>query len=179
MLQKGSWCYLTYAKKQRSQSISRNLAENCDFWWITNSILKKEISTIPSLLNGSEKLFSESDKTKLIAENFFKNSKLDNLFIFERSFPSRTTLKQHHTPVILKLVLKFITNHDLSKVSGPDCTPAVVLESFEPELFYIIAELSYIIAKILNVCLKKFFFFHIFGWSYPWFLNLKMFGRGL
>ena len=48
----------------------------------------------------------------------------------------------------------------MSKVSGPDCTPAVVLESFEPELFYIIAELSYIIAKILNVCLKKFFFSH-------------------
>ena len=117
------------------------------------------ISTIPSPFNGSEKLPSESDKTKLIAENLFKNSKLDDSLISEHSFPSKTNLKLHNTPVIPKLVKKFITNHDSSKVSGPDCIPVVVLENFEPKLFYIIGELSYIIAEVFNVCLKKSFFF--------------------
>ena len=32
-------------------------------------------------------------------------------------------------------------NLDLSKASGPDCTPVVVLKNCEPELSYILAEL--------------------------------------
>ena len=39
-------------------------------------------------------------------------------------------------------------NLDLSKLSVPDCIPVVVLKNFEPELFYILAELS-------NKCLKE------------------------
>ena len=30
---------------------------------------------------------------------------------------------------------KAITNLDLSKASGPDCIPVVVLKNYEPELF--------------------------------------------
>ena len=36
---------------------------------------------------------------------------------------------------------KVMTNLDLSKVSGPDCIPEVVLKNCEPELSYILAEL--------------------------------------
>ena len=39
------------------------------------------------------------------------------------------------------MVKKVITNLDLSKASGPDCIPVVVLKNCEPELSYILAEL--------------------------------------
>ena len=42
-------------------------------------------------------------------------------------------------------------NLDLSKASGPDCTPVVVLRNCEPELFDILAEL-------FNKCLKESIF---------------------
>ena len=38
-------------------------------------------------------------------------------------------------------------NLDLSKASGPDCIPVVVLKNCEPEL-------SYILAELFNKCLK-------------------------
>ena len=46
------------------------------------------------------------------------------------------------------MVEKAITNLDLSKASGPDCIPVVVLKNYEPEL-------SYILAKLFNKCLKE------------------------
>ena len=45
------------------------------------------------------------------------------------------------------MVKKVITNLDSSKASGPDCIPVVVLINCEPEL-------SYILAKLFNKCLK-------------------------
>ena len=39
-------------------------------------------------------------------------------------------------------------NIDLSKTSGPDCIPLVVLKNCQPEL-------SYILAELINKCLKK------------------------
>ena len=39
-------------------------------------------------------------------------------------------------------------NLDLSKASGPDCIPLVVLKNCEPEL-------SYILAELFNKCLKE------------------------
>ena len=46
------------------------------------------------------------------------------------------------------MVTKVIMNLDLSKASGLDCIPVVVLKNCEPELFYILAEL-------FNKCLKE------------------------
>ena len=46
------------------------------------------------------------------------------------------------------MVKKVITNLDSSKVSGPDCIPVVVLRNCGPEL-------SYILAKLFNECLKE------------------------
>ena len=46
------------------------------------------------------------------------------------------------------MVKKVITNLDSSKVSGPDCIPVVFLKNCEPEL-------SYILAKLFNNCLKE------------------------
>ena len=41
-----------------------------------------------------------------------------------------------------------MTNLDSSKASGPDCIPVVVVKSCEPEL-------SYILVKLFNMCLKQ------------------------
>ena len=86
-------------------------------------------------------LSSASDKAKCFAQNLSKNSNLDESGISLLAFPSRTNLKLHNISVTP------ITNLDLSNASGPDCIPVVVLKNFEPQLFYILAEL-------LNKCLK-------------------------
>ena len=49
------------------------------------------------------------------------------------------------------MVKKVITNLDLSKVSGPDCLPLVVLKNCE-------LELSYILGELFNTCLKESYF---------------------
>ena len=46
------------------------------------------------------------------------------------------------------MVKKVITNLDSSKASSPDSIPVVVLKNYEPEL-------SYILAKLFNVCLRE------------------------
>ena len=94
-------------------------------------------------MNGPEVLFSASDKTESFAENFSKNSNLDDSGIsFSLSvFPSRTNFKLHNISVTSKMVKKVIMSLHLSKASGPDCIPVVVLQNCEPELSYIIAEL--------------------------------------
>ena len=84
---------------------------------------------------------SASDKAKLFAEYFSKNSYLDDLGISFPVFPSRTNLKLHNISVTPKMVKKVITNLGLSKASGLDCIPVVVLKNCEPELSYILAEL--------------------------------------
>ena len=46
------------------------------------------------------------------------------------------------------MVKKVMSNLDSSKVSGPDCILLVVLKNCEPEL-------SYILAELINMCLKE------------------------
>ena len=93
-------------------------------------------------------LSSASDKAKLFAENFSKNSNLDDSGISLPVFPSRINLKLHNISVTPKIVKKVLMNLDLSKVSGPDCIPVVALKNYEPEL-------SYILAELFNKCLKE------------------------
>ena len=56
-------------------------------------------------------------------------------------FPSRNNQKLYNISVTPRMDKKVITNLDLSKASGPDCIPVVVLKNCEPELSYILAEL--------------------------------------
>ena len=86
-------------------------------------------------------LSSASDKAKLFAKNFSKNSNLDDSGISLPVFPSRTNLKLHNISITPKMVKKVIMNLDSSKASGPDCIPVVVLKNCEPALSYILAEL--------------------------------------
>ena len=74
-------------------------------------------------------LSSASDKAKLFAEKFLKTSNLDYSGIFLPIFSSITNLKLHSISVTPKMVRKVIMNLDLSKASGPDCIPVVVLKN--------------------------------------------------
>ena len=75
-------------------------------------------------------MFSASDKANLFAENFSKNSNLDDSGISLPVFPSRTDLKLHDVSVTSKVVKTVIKNLDVSKASGPDCIPVVVLKKY-------------------------------------------------
>ena len=141
---------LAYANKTKESFNSQKLG-SCDFWRIANSVLNKGKSAMPPLLNGLEVMFSASDKAKLFAENFSLNSNLDDSGVSLPVFPSRTDLKLHNISVTPKMVRKVVMNLDLSKASGPDCIPVVVLKNCEPEL-------SYILAELFNKCVKEYCF---------------------
>ena len=136
-----------YATKTKESITSQKLGSR-DFWQIANSVLNKGKSAIPPLFNSPEVWPSASDKAKLFAKNFSKNSNLDDSGISLPVFPSRTNLKLHNISITPKMVKKVITNLDTSKASGPDCIPVVVLKNCEPEL-------TYILAKLFNNCLKE------------------------
>ena len=53
-------------------------------------------------------------------------------------FPSRTNFKLHNISVTPKMVRKVVMDLDLSKASGSDCIPVVVLRKCEPEFSYIL-----------------------------------------
>ena len=69
------------------------------------------------------------------------------------------------------MVKKVTKNLDLSKASGPDCIPVVVLKNSE-------LEISYILAELYSKCLKEFVF-QIVGRFHQWSPYLRMLGKGL
>ena len=75
------------------------------------------------------------------------NSNLDDSGGSLPVFPSRTNLKLHNISVTPKMVRNVVRSFALSKASGSDCIPVVVLENCEPEL-------SYILAELFSKCLK-------------------------
>ena len=91
---------------------------------------------------------SASDKAKLLAENFSLNSNLDDSSISLPVLSSITNLKLHNISVTPKMIRKVVMNLDLSKASGPDCIPVVVLKNCVPEL-------SYILTELFHKCLKE------------------------
>ena len=143
-----------------------------DFWQIVNSVLKKGKSAISLIFNSLVVLSSSSDKEKLFAETFSKNSNLDDSGISLPVFPSKTNLKLHNISVTPKMVKKVIMNLDLSKASGPDCIPIVVLMICE-------SERSYILAELFNNCLKESCFPDCWKVSSVWSLYLRIIGKGL
>ena len=102
------------------------------------------------MFNGLEVLSSASDKAKLFAKNFSKNTNLDDFGISLPFLPSTTNLKLHNISMTPKMVKKVITNLS-SKASGPDCIPVVVLKNCE-------SEPSYIVAELFNMFRKESFF---------------------
>ena len=127
---------LAYPTKTKESTTSQKLSSR-DIWRIANSLLNKVKSAIHPVFSGPEVLSSASDKVKLFAKNFSKNSDLDDLGISFPVFPSRTNLE------LYKMVKKVITNLDSSKAYGPDCIPVMVLRNCESEFSCILAEVLF------------------------------------
>ena len=141
---------LAYANEKKECITSQNL--DCrDFLRIANSVLSKSKSVIPPLFNSLEALSSASDKAKLFAKNFSKASYLNNSGISLPIFSSRTNQKLCNISVTPKIVKKIITILYLSKTSGSDFIPVVVLKNFEPELLYLLS-------AFFNMCPKEYCF---------------------
>ena len=94
---------IAYANKIKGSITSQKVGSH-DFWQITNSVLNKGKSAIPHLFNGPEVLSFASDKAKLFAKNFSKNSDLDDSGISLPFLPSRTNLKLHNISVAPKMI---------------------------------------------------------------------------
>ena len=108
----------------------------------------------------------------MFAENFSKISNIDDSGISLPVFPPKTNLKLHNISVQTpKVVKKVITNFNLSKASGSDGIPVVVLKNCETELSYILAELFNKTLK--ESCLSDCWKVH------RWSLYLRMLGKGL
>ena len=97
-----------------------------------------------------------SDKAKLFA-NFCNNSDIDDSGISLPDFSPGTNLKLLNIFVTPKMVEKVTMKLDLSKASGTDCIPVVVLKNCELELFYILAEYvnNLILECLILECLKE------------------------
>ena len=100
---------LVYANKTKESITSQKLGSR-DFWRTANNVLNKGKSAIPPLFNTPEVLSSALDKAKLFAENFSKNSNLDDSDISLPVFSSGTNQKLHNISITPKMVKKVITN---------------------------------------------------------------------
>ena len=97
--------------KQKSLPLPRNLSLGT----FGKLLILFSIKAIPPLVNGPEVLSSASDKVKLFAEDFSRNSNLDESDISLLFLPSRTNMKLLNISVTPKLV-KVLTNLGLPKV---------------------------------------------------------------
>ena len=127
---------LAYANKTKESITSQKLGSR-DFWRILNSVLNKGKSAIAPSFNGAEVLPFACDKAKLFAEKFSVNSNLHDSGISLHAFLSRSNLKLHNISLTPKMVRKVVMNLDLSKATGSDCIPVVVLKNCELLLSYI------------------------------------------
>ena len=133
--------------KQKSPSLPRSLALG------TFGELLTVFSTKVNLLYLLYLMDLRCCLLHLIMQNYllktFPRTQILMTLVFLLSvFPSRTNLKLHNISITPKIVKKVITNLDSPKSSGPDYIPVVVLKNCEPEL-------SYILAKLFNKCLKE------------------------
>ena len=142
---------LTWQKKQKQKRLS--LPRN-----VTVATFGKLLVVFSTMVNLLYLLYLRDLSCCLLhlikqnfPKNFSKNFDVDDSGTFLPAFPSRTSnLKLDNIDVTLKLVMKVITNFDLSKVSGPDCFLVVVLRRCMPEL-------SYILAELFDMCLNESF----------------------
>ena len=143
---------LNNAKNQYANMIKLRIeAESLgsrEFWRITNRVLNRGKSSIPTIVNGPEIVSSSSDKASLFARNFASNSSLDDTEHELPEFPIRTDARLSTFKVTPKEVAKFISKLETSKAVGPDEIPAIVLKNLSPEL-------SPILSKLFNRCIKE------------------------
>ena len=129
VIEAARFAYINKTKR----SITSQKYGSLDFWRLADDFLTEK-SAKPPLFNGPNVLSSALDKVKLFAENFSKNSNLDDSGISLSYFSSRTNLELQDIPAAPTLVEKVTTNLDSSKASGLVCSTFVVLKNSESEL---------------------------------------------
>ena len=92
---------IAYATKTKKSITSQKPGFQA-FWQIPNIVLNRGKSIIPPLFNGLEMLPSASDKSKLFAKIFSKDSNFDDLGISLPVSPFRINLKLHNKPSFIK-----------------------------------------------------------------------------
>ena len=98
---------LAFVNKTKKSMTSQKLGCH-DFWQIGNSVLKKGKSALPPLFNNPEGFSSVSDKAKLFADNFSKNSNLDYSGISLPVFPAGSNLKLHNISISPKIISRLL-----------------------------------------------------------------------
>ena len=142
---------LRNAQYSYAQSIQAKIGSEAlgsrEFWRITNKVLNRGKASIPTLVEESAQVISSSDKANLFASKFAANSTLDDLGFLPPDFPQITDEKLCESKVSAGQIAKLIKDLDSTKATGPDGIPVVVLKNLIPEI-------SPILAKLFNCCLK-------------------------
>ena len=136
-----------YANVLKLRIEAQNLGTR-EFWRITNSVMNRGKSSIPTIVNGPEILSSSLDKADLFAKMFSSNSTLDDEGHPLPEFPPRTDIDLSNLKVTPSMVAKFIHQLEPSKATGPDEIPVVVLKNLS-------AELSPVLSKLFNKCIRQ------------------------
>ena len=143
---------LRNAQYSYAQSIQAKIGSEAlgsrEFWRITNKVLNKGKASIPTLVEQSTQVISSTDKANLFASKFAANSTLDDQGCLPPDFPPITDEKLCESKVTAGQIAELIKDLDSSKATGPDDIPVVVLKHLSPEL-------SPILAKLFNRCLKE------------------------
>ena len=130
--------------KQKSPSLPRNLALR------TFGELPIVFSTKVNLLYLLFSMAQSCCLLHLINRNYLLKNFLKTLILMTQVsfylFSLLELILNYMISVTPKMVKKLIMNLDLSKASGTDCIPVVILKNCKPEL-------SYILAEIFNKCL--------------------------
>ena len=138
---------LQYMEQTHERIASQKIGSR-DFWRIYNSVANKGKSSVPPLINGPEVLTSSSDKAEFFAQQFSKNSTLDDTGHPLSAFESRTDVVLDTVHITSRMVASVIQSLDASKATGPDGIPVVVLQKCCPEL-------SPILSKLFNKLLAE------------------------
>ena len=144
------------------ESITSQKLGSWDFWWIA-IVFSAKVNLLYLLYSTAQKCCL----LHLIKENCLLKTFLKTLILM--TCISYYLFSSSVTP---KMDKKFITNLDSSKAPGPICIPVVVLKNCQPKL-------SYILAKLFNICLRGCLVFQPVGRSHWWSLYLRMLGKGL
>lgn len=134
---------LIYPNETKAEIFSQKLGYH-NFWRIAKNVFGRGKSPILSLFNRPQVLYCTSDKEKIFEKRLLWDFESRWLRISLLVFPSRTNPKLNKTHITPNLVKKILTKFALSKVFGPDCDLAVILQKFE-------LKNSYILRKLFNV----------------------------
>ena len=143
---------LRNAEQSYAESIQTRIGEESlgskEFWRITNKVLGRGKASIPTLVEGPTQVISSTDKASIFASKFASHSTLDDQGCLPPDFPPLTDERLCDLKVSAGQISKLIKELDSTKATGPDSIPVVVLKHLSPEL-------SPILAKLFNRCLKE------------------------